>query len=230
MLIVTILAAMLAGVLGLGWLVPFIMGIVYLRRRTGGTVLTVLGGIWLLGVVAIVALAALTARQVRRSFATSPKVEQFDATKYTGPTGTIALTYKGRSRLEVYQHEQRKRLRLSTDDGTIKAPVAIYSVLSYEAIAKDAKRAQWVATYRPDSLKAAVSAGATTKLDLGPPLTASITVKKAPNDSVTMDFSLTGATAGQYTITKAHGVRVAPSFVALDQSGRTVWRGRFEYG
>lgn len=231
-LIIGILALVLAGLIGLGWLVPLVLGIVRLRRRSGGVVLTVLGGTWALGVGLVGALGWLTYRTFLEfgPGAASPlKVEQFEPAKYQGETGTIVLGYKGESSLEAYQRDGTKALRLSTNDGIVKAPVGNYHVMGYQALAKEQSGAEWVARCSPGA-RVSVKAGSSTELKLGPPLTASITVKTRGKDQVSMDLKLAGVDGGQYTISKKGGRDEPPSFVALNKAGQVVWKGRFSYG
>ncbi len=229
MAILTIIALILLALIAFGWLVPLIIGIVWMRRGSGGTVLTILGGIWAAGVGLVVLLAWLGWRQFSAYSGGSVQMEDFDAAKYQGQTGTMVLAHKGQSVFEAYLRGGNKILRFSTPDGVLKAPVGSYDVRQYQAIAKDSKGREWIAACYPDA-KVSVKAGASTKLDLGPPFTASITVKTSGKDRVSMDLKLAGTNGGQYTIRQKGGKDEPPSFVALDKAGQVVWQGRFAYG
>jgi len=232
MTVLSVFALALLAILGAGWLVPFVVGIVRLKQGTGGVVLTVLGAIWGVGVGLIALLALLSYRQFEQlSEGTMVKPEQFEAARYRGEMGTIELSYKGESRLEVRQRQTANALRLSTADGVVKAPVGEYQVTSYEAVAKDEKGAEWVARCLPNQ-RVTVKAGSAAPLSLGPPLKAEIRLRSAGKDMVSMDLRLTATAGGaaQYTIEQHGGRSEPPSFVALDKAGKVVWQGRFAYG
>ena len=115
-----------------GWVVPVIVGIIRLRRRTGGPALLIIGGVWFLGAAGVVGLGVVWYRTFSAGFA----IKDFDPAGHAGQTGTVALPHKGESSLVVGDEAQRTRLRLRVRDGAAVAPAGRFQVFSYTATAK----------------------------------------------------------------------------------------------
>ena len=214
-----------AAILLLGWSVPLGIGIVYLRRGTGGRGLTVFGALWGLAAIGLVALA-IRAYQ-------SARIEDFDPSAYHGQTGTIITAYKSDCSLIVSNTATGKRMRLRGADGAAVAPVGTYRIESYQAVAKDDQGDEWTASsYTAPALNQdfALAADGTHELDLGPPLTAQVMVNDDDdNGKSSFDLKIVGR-GGDYAL-RAGGSRSHPlSFQILDQQGHELWQGNFEYG
>lgn len=228
-----IVVVVLAAFLLLGWLLPLVLGIVRIRRKgAGGVVLTVIGGVWGLVVLGVVGLAVYEVHEYSR-VSDSGKVVDFDPAQYQGQTGSIVLSHKGESTLEIGGRDGGGRMRLSTSNGVLSAPVGTYNLFSYEAVGKDESGATWVASGSLSSRgrePISVKANSTQTLELGPPFKASVTVKSTGRGSATLDMSLKGCDGNQYTISKKGGRGEPPSFQVLSKTGEVLWQGRFEYG
>jgi hypothetical protein len=228
---VGIVLIVIAAVVGLGWVIPLVAGIVRLKRGTGGVALTVVGGIWCLFAVSIGLFAYVVSRQV----STARNVEAFNPAAYQGPTGKIVVPHQGDCSLEVYATDgasARKRLQLSGKDGVLVAPVGTYVLGSCDLTARDAANREWSASCYPGSSsgRISVTANAPVNLDVGPPFTASVKVHSQGKSQVGMDYQLTGRGGHSYTIEKNSGADDPPGFQVLDSSGKEVWHGTFAYG
>jgi len=211
----------------LGWLVPLVVGLVQLRRRTGGVVLAVIGAIWGFAAIGVAGLGAVAYRQMSRSV----RVEDFDPASYHGATGTVLVTYAGQSELIVRDKKLDKRLRLHARDGIAQAPVGKFEVESWEALATDSQGITWTASCYPGGGRAAemaVAAGGAPRFEVGPPFTASVDVRPQASGRVAFELKVAGLGGYSYPI---HSSRARPpGFQALDRSRRVVWHGDFEYG
>ena len=215
--------------LAIGWVVPLVVGIIWLRRKAGGGVaMTVIGGVW--GVLALsgIGIGVSAYRQVGQY----TKVEDFDPLQYQGPKGNIVVPHKGESSLEV-TGDGGKRMRLPTKDGVFVVPAGTYSPTSYKAVDKDSSGQEWEASSYlslPKPGKISVKDGSRQDLDVGPPFVASVSVSAKGQEQATLDLKLTGRDGNQYTISRKGRLREAPGFEVRDKSGEVVWQGKFAYG
>ena len=153
----------------------------------------------------------------------SSAVKPFDPTEYKGATGTIILPYKGESALTL--RGEKENIRLTTADGTFKAPTGDYAVNSYEASSKDEKNVKWTASTYLYKTKISVKGGSSEELEIGPPFTASIDVKNRSDSQVSMTFNLKDKEGNSYSIYNSE-----PSFQVISQSGDAFWSGKFKFG
>jgi len=188
---------------GKGWAISgLIMGLLPLL---------LLGGLIIYGFV--------MAASASRSYSAKP----FDPSQYKGETGSIILPYKGESALTLIG--KGESIRLSTTDGTLKAPTGNYHVSSYEASGKDEKNIKWTASTYLHKTRLSVTNGSAEQLDIGPPFTASVDVKNKTNNYVSMTFNLKDNAGNLFTIYNSE-----PSFQVLSQSGNILWQGKFQFG
>jgi len=150
----------------------------------------------------------------------------FDPKHYKGPMGKIVLPYRGQSSLYVQQGDEI--LILNAKQGVFQAPAGVLDVVGTEMVATDAHKVRWTASGRMNH-RLTVRRGATVRLDVGPPFTASIDVS-GRRDVVSMDFKLVGRGGDSYTVLKSQDSSTPPGFKVLGKSRRTLWRGSFKYG
>ena len=222
--------AIALGVL-LGWIVLLVMGISRLRKgSSAGVVMTVLGFVW-----AAVAVAAVAFGAVGYRYASSALVPtDFNADSYHGTVGDIILPNKTPASLVLAKEKTLKRLRVEVSDGMAKAPVGSYKVERYLASATNRAGNEWTAEWNPDREESPtiVVGAAPVHLDVGPPFVVLVTSETQRSRAAVADFTLviTGAGNRPYTVTN-HSARASPpGFQVLDNTGRVVWRGSFEYG
>jgi hypothetical protein len=208
----------------IGWVAPLVIGIIKLRRRSGGIALTIIGGIWAVGALGLAALGVFAYRQ----FSAAMRVEAFNPASYHGAMGTITLPYKGESSLVGIMQGSPTRMRLVVREGVAQAPVGAYSALSYEAAARDANGRRWTARCDVGMTRESaliVGTAAPVELDVGPPFTAAVTVAER-SGKVDLGFNTSGRGGYSYTIMSSE----PPRFEVVDGSGKVLWQGRFEYG
>jgi len=152
-----------------------------------------------------------------------PDIKVFNPDEYKDPIGTITLAYKGESSLTLFGNNGS--IRLTSNDGTMIAPVGEYTGGAYEASSLDENNLKWTASAYLYRTKVSVKDGASVELEVGPPLIASIDVKTRANNQVTMNFNLKDKGENPYTIANS-----MPAFQVLSQSGEVLWQGKFQFG
>jgi hypothetical protein len=208
----------------IGWLVPLIIGIVKLRRRTGGIALTIIGVIWALGASGFAVVGY-------RQFGAALRVADFDPSTYHGQTGTVTLPYQGESSLIVTNNDLRTRLRLHVRGGVAQAPVGRYQLQSYFMSMKDKAGATWTANHFSSASQAlVVTAASPVHLNFGPPFTARVDVSEGPAERTMLQLGITGRGGESCIITSDKRPVAPPHFEILDHTGQVVWHGSFEYG
>jgi hypothetical protein len=123
---------------------------------------------------------------------------------------------------------------VNSTNGVFVVPAGKYVFISYSMNATDAKGNTWRASANNGGSSVDVPAGEEqdVRLEVGPPLKASIEAGDAGNGSVSLDLFVTGAGDFKYSIyaNRSDGGVVKPGFRAVDSSGKTVWENVFEYG
>jgi hypothetical protein len=220
-----VLGLAIAVVAFLGWIAPLVVGIVKLRRRRGGIVLTIIGAVWGLGALGMVGLGAFSYYQVSKF----RHIEEFDPAAYHGEMGTIVVSHKGQGSLLLRERKADKQIRVAIDNGVAQAPAGEYEVVTYDAVAKDERGVKWTAScYYSKREPLSVAASSSQQLDAGPPFTAAVAVKERAKGKVSIDLGIAGRGGRQYSIMRQDGT--APGFEVLDKSGKVLWQGSFEYG
>lgn len=220
------IAVLLGLMLALVSVITGIISLVMLRKSKGmlkgkGWAISglVMGLLPLVLVGGLIIYGFVMAASASRSYSAKP----FDPSQYKGATGSIDLPYKGESALTLIG--EGESIRLSTTDGTLKAPTGDYHVSSYEASGKDEKNIKWTASTYLHKTRLSVTNGSSEQLDIGPPFTASVDVKSKPNNYVSMTFNLKDNAGNSFTIYNSD-----PSFQVLSQSGNILWQGKFQFG
>ena len=219
-----------AGVFVLGWLVPLIMGIVRLRRKSGGVVLTIVGGVWGVMALGMAGLSAYAYFGVYQKISPTRNAVAFDAAKYNSPTGKIILPFKGKATLVVSTLDRKKKLRLSGSNGELVAPVGFLKIESLKVTAKDSKNVQWTIDFPYWSgrqREVYVQADGKTPLDLT--LTACISAEHAAPDVASFRLCALDCSGESYSI-QAPRHESAPGFEVLSRAGEVLWKGKFQAG
>lgn len=135
---------MVMAILLLGWLLPLITGIVRLKKKTGGKTRLVIGSVW--AILAVILIAGITGygKKIARDF----NPEEFNPSEYTGSLGQVKITHKGESSLTLYDTAGNKRIRFESSDGIFNVPPGNYAFLSWKAAVtvSDAVGAKWTAS------------------------------------------------------------------------------------
>ncbi|MBM4045817.1 MAG: hypothetical protein FJ279_11935 [Planctomycetes bacterium] len=212
-----------------GWIVPLVFGIRRIRRKTGGVVLTVVGGVWGLLALCLVGLIGWLIWVGLRAM----RVEDFDPRKYEGRMGRIALSHKAESELMLMGEKRGKRIRFKTADGAVLVPEGKYRPFEYATFSQDEAGAKWKAScylFRGMADSLSVSAESVSELAVGPPFTARVTVGKESAEEVALDLKVTGQGGDGYTIRRADGKDEPPGFEVVGPDGKVVLRDRFKFG
>ena len=231
----TVIAFFVLACLVLGWIVPLVIGIVRLRRRstgdTAGMVLTIVGSVW--GVVGL--MLGVCGGMFWLTLTSFNQVKQFDPSQYDGPMGTIVVPYEGEASLQVTSMtDDGTVMELSAGDGRFQAPVGEYCLWIFTAMKTDEDGSEWEATTflgldAPDQIT--VQADNETSLELGPPFTASIAVTAEVQNEAELELQFADNQGNQYSLSRLDWEEAAPPrFEVRSSSGELVLKGQFEYG
>ena len=214
-----------------GWIVPLVFGIKRIRKKTGGVVLTVVGGVW--GLLAF-ACGCLIAWSVMMGFR-AMQVEDFDAAKFQGKMGKITLAHKGESELVLMGigGMETKRVRFKTRDGVVSVPEGKYFPFEFTAFAQDQAGTKWRASsmlFRGAADELTVSAESPQELAVGPPFTAKVTVAKQSGSEVSFDLKVRGQGGHSYTFRGADEKDASPGFEVVGPDGKVVLTDKFHFG
>jgi len=215
----------------LGWIIPLVFGIKRIRNKTGGVVLTVVGGVW--GGLAL-CFGCLIAWSAVMGFR-AMRVEDFDPAKYQGKTGRIALSHKAESELVLMSlgDMSPKRIRFKTLDGVVCVPEGKYFPFEFTAFAQDQAGRKWKATcclIRGAEDEIAVSAESPQELAVGPPFTAKVAVTKQSGDGVGFDLKVTGQGGHSYSFRRADAPEAPPGFEVVGPDGKAILKDKFHFG
>ncbi|MBI5687100.1 MAG: hypothetical protein HZC54_18675 [Verrucomicrobia bacterium] len=215
----------------LGWIIPLAFGIGRIRKKTGGVVLTVVGGVW--GLLAL-CFGGLVAWSITMGFR-AMQVEDFDPAKFQGKTGKITLAHKAESELVLmsFGGMDTKRMRFKTLDGVFSVPEGKYFPFEFAAFARDPAGAKWKATCQlfggaKDELS--VSAESSQELAAGPPFTAKVKVSKQSGNEVAFDLKITGQGGHNYAFQRTDAADTPPGFEVVGPDGKVVLKDKFHFG
>jgi len=234
-----VISLIVAACVVFGWIVPLVVGIVRLRRRsrsdTAGLVLTIVASIW--GVGGLVLGVCVGAFWLLFALVGAfNEVEQFDPSQYEGPMGVIVVPYEDRASLQVMSMgEDDTILELSSDNGRFQAPVGEYWLWMFTAKKTDEDGSEWHATSflaMADDDELSVQADGETTLEFGPPFTASILVSEdEEEDEVGLFLQFVDSRGNEYSIARADWEEATPPrFEVRSSSGELALKGQFEYG
>jgi hypothetical protein len=166
-----------------------------------------------------------------RSFNRTYEPREFDARHYDGKTGTVILSYNGRTELELQDQKNHERLLVFSTNGVLVAPVGSYSLSRCRLVAADEQEKQWDAYcfFRSAPRTFVVREDVPAQLDIGPPFTARVKAEKRSDGNHALSFILTDRADNQFAV-YGPSPRIPPSFETLSVDGRVVWTGKFQYG
>lgn len=215
-----------AGVL-LAWIVPLTIGIVLLRRkqRTGGVVLTILGGIW--AIPSLVIGAGLLYFLHMRSLY-SPR--DFEAAQYQGKTTTLAWDYRGSAELGAKLSDEHFVTRFKTSNGVFTVPDMPLRLAYFIASATDSAGVPWQAQTSFSESKPLRPAEQVHAVQPGPPYKAQIVVQRQTEGKVLLSLKITDRENHSTTISPVGDRSNPPRFKAIDKSGKVVWNDEFAFG
>lgn len=215
-------------VLSLGWILPLVLGIRRLRRKTGGAILTGLSSLWGIAAVSLAAAAFLPDLLKSRR----PDTEDFDPSACQVQMGKIILPHKSESQLVLYRPSQGRRWRFSTHDGVVLAPLGQYQLCQYSTTCEDAEKTKWTASCDLSYRKAkglSVAVDAPCELEVGPPFKAQVTVEE-PAPTVHLNLKVTGRGGDNFTIRRADETEEPPGFEVRSASGDPIQQGQLAFG
>ena len=192
-------------------------------------VLIILGGIWAVPGISIAGLVIFAICQ----FASHEPIQTqtFDAAELEGDSGIIRLAFAGDATLEVSTTNENGRLALNGSNGVIAAPLG--ELTPYRFVGRQAgDDGSWmVSAYLGDRHGKAllVTPDEPVVFEVGPPLTAQISIKQKADRQISLDFYLKGSGAERYTI-RGPKRRETPRFEVRDEAGEIVLSGAFAYG
>lgn len=154
-----------------------------------------------------------------------PEFGAFNPATHKGPVGSIIVPDDRLSyALNLMPIRTNRVLIVETKHGAAKAPTGRYRVIGYSAVSR--KNPQGEAYGRPKSAEITVKANSTTKLKLGGPYTAKVSVTKLRGDKVSIDLITTDCAGNECMIRG----RKPPRFQVISKSGEVLQEGAFEYG
>ncbi|MFC1498533.1 hypothetical protein ACFLS1_08715 [Verrucomicrobiota bacterium] len=225
-----LLILVIVAVILLGWIVPLIVGIIRLKRKTGGIVLTIIGGIW--GVVGL-CFAGFIAYGVW-SFSQSGRyeVEEFDPAEYKGETAAVIVPCKGETTLFLRgKHKDDSIFRIVTTNMTVQAPVG-FVLYQYTMNVADGKGGRWHAgcflNGRKDKIE--IKKDLVNELKVGEPFTARVKVNKDFKDKDVFDLEIKGVDGRKFTIYKISPDSEFPRFEIFSPDNKVLHSDKFEYG
>jgi hypothetical protein len=147
------------------------------------------------------------------------------------PYGYVTSEYEQYAALLMGRNGQFN-LRGGTDK--VEVPVGEYGLSACTFEAKDGTGERWRIAGQGNSTTPVlqVNPGETTALTFGPPLTASLTVRRL-GSSIDLGMDIRGRAGEIYPVNEFRqggGQAAPPQFVVRDESGEIVARGRFRYG
>lgn len=216
-------------VISLGWIVLLVWGIVRMHRQDKqiGLIMTVIGGLWGLAVVAIGIVAGIGIHQAIQ--AARPKT--FNPAAYKGPVGTISLGYAGNADMNARLVKDNKYWRFSFVNGVAKAPAGVYRVRSIDLMAPGKENMAWSAYISPlpDDTELTVKAGSQATFKAGSPFTAQVSIDRVEGDKASFSLVVTDCCNHTAAFRNLEKKDIA-GFQVLSKSGQILWKGQFQPG
>ena len=155
-----------------------------------------------------------------------PEFGAFNPATYKGPVGTISVPDDGCTySIDLMAIRTNRLVIIETKRGAAKAPTGKYRVLRYTVVSRKNSRIIGQVYGHLKSAEITVTANSTTKLKLGGPYTASVSVEKYDNE-VYLNFTTTDCAGNECNISGPK----TPRFQIVSKSGEVLQEGAFEYG
>lgn len=213
-------------VIGLGWIIPLVIGIV--KRKTGlGIALIVLSCSWLV----LVALMSFGLFMVNRIQPRRIEVVEFNPDAYDGPVGSIKVTFPAETTLYLTDEQNKKRYKVQSESNELTAPCGRFKVYRYTGVATAENGSRWtIGTYLYNKqCYVQVQPDSAVELAFGPPLEASVSPGML-RANANFNFLLKDSTGNAYTLTRTGERLPPPKFNVINAAGTVVWSDAFEFG
>jgi len=227
-LIGIVIFAFLVG-LSLGWLIPLVIGLVKMSRKTGGKGWLIGSGVWAFCAFVLVGLGIYSFAKAQRQYAT----EDFNAETYSGDKAALILPYSGSGSLSFRNIDQNKSFQVSfTETNRVAVPAGLLKVwyLSYNFNNKADEMTGGMSCSLASEENLVVKAGDFITLQGGAPITAAITAKRAEGDKLRINYSLTDVAGNRISYWGMDSENKKPKFEAIGPDGSCFWSGQLEHG
>jgi len=213
-------------IVGLGWIIPLIIGIVK-RKKTTGVVLLILSFCWI-GVVCIATAGLFFFAQ---SQSKQYEIVKFDPDTYDGPVGAIKVNYPVKTILNMTDKKENKRISLHSDSNQLTAPCGSFELFRYCGTIDTDDGTSWSLETYLYGKKCYVDVQSNSVVDLvfGPPLEASVS-HRIQKPTITLNFLLEDSAGNKYSINRVNKRLPPPKFNVIDSAGAIAWSGSFAYG
>lgn len=211
-----------------GWLIPLVIGLVKVSRKSGGKGWLIGSGIWAFCALVIVGLFVFSVVSAQRRIAT----EDFDVATYAGDRATLILPFSGSGSLTLRQVAENKSWQVSfSNTNSVAVPAGVLKVwhLSYDFKDKAGEGARGMNCSFASNEDLEVKAGDVVTLPGGTPFTAAITAKRA-GDKLKIAYSLTDVAGNRITYWGVNSDSKKPKFEAIGPDGSCFWSEHLEYG
>jgi hypothetical protein len=188
-------------------------------RGTARIVLGIIGGLSSV-VLGFATLVSVVVYSFSSSFAT------FDPNKHNGPMGTLQLPYECEvgfvaNRVDGPGKNESTYFRFRGDDGKIRMPAGTYQAISYSV---EDPRGSWSAHFQDSTPRITVTEGKTLQYRVGEPIVVALKVEQTKGDKILVVPDARGCAGEDCRLDGLRGFRV------LDQSGKELMEGKFEFG
>jgi len=215
--------------LSFGWLIPLVIGLVKVSRKTGGKVWLMVACVWACSAFFIVGLGIYAAVRTHSQYAT----EAFNEKTYSGDKAALILPFSGCGSLSFQNVEQKKAFQVSfTKTNRVVVPAGLLKVryLSYDFNNAMGEMTGGMSCSLASQENLVVKAGDELTLQGGAPIIAAITAKRADDDTIKINYSLTDVAGNRITYWNLNSKNKGPKFEAIGPDGSCFWSEHLEYG
>jgi hypothetical protein len=227
--VIAIIAVAVMVSLCFGWMIPLVVGLVKLRRKTGAKWWLMGSGIWAGLELSFIVFCVYFAMTVSRRYAN----EEFKAENYSGDRATLILPYSGTGTLSIRQVNTGKSLRVSfVNTNSVVVPAGRLAVWHLTCQSKNAGGLVTDGMNCSFESKEDIVAQPNDVITVkgGFPLTASITAKKKPDNKLQLDYVLTDVAGNRISMSGGSQKNETPKFQAIGLDGNCFWSGQLDYG
>jgi hypothetical protein len=212
-----------------GWLIPLVIGLVKVSRKSGGKGWLIGSGVWAFCALIIVGLFIFSVVSAQHRLA----AETFNEATYAGDRATLILPYSGSGSLSFRQTAENKSWQVSfSNTNRVVVPAGVLKVwyLSYNIKNKEGAFSGGMNCSFASREDLVVKAGDVLTLPGGTPFTAAITAKRADGDKLKINYSLTDVAGNRITYWGMDSENKKPNFEAIGPDGSCFWSDHLEYG
>jgi hypothetical protein len=212
-----------------GWLIPLVIGLVKVSRKSGGKGWLIGSGVWAFCALVVVGLSVFSVVSAQRRMAT----EVFNEANYAGDRATLILPFSGSGSLTLRQVAENKSWQVSfSNTNSVVVPAGVMRIwhLSYEIKNKEGEFSGGMNCSFASNEDLVAKAGDVLTLSGGTPFTAAITAKRADGDKLKIAYSLTDVAGNRITYWGVNSNNKKPKFEAIGPDGSCFWSDHLEYG